>query len=73
MVYIGNIITVHELLADDEEIQLIYGGDNITRIWKDDQLEKCRGDLKITRDNPKCTLIVDCAEVKYLIVTKRWL
>lgn len=74
MVYIGNIIKAYSELSDDEEIILKYdGGDGETRILSDDKLEKMNGDLKISRTKPKCAVIVDCAEVKYMTISRRWL
>ena len=74
MVYIGNIIKAHSNLSDDEEIVLKYdGGDGATTILHDDKLEKQNGDLKIIRNRLNCAVIVDCAEVKYMIIHERWL
>ena len=72
MVYIGNILISHAELKDNQEIRLCYDGNNVTHITSEDNLGKQSGDLKINRPNGT-TVFVDCAEVKYMIIGRRFI
>lgn len=69
----GNICQAHEELAEDEIIEIHFDNENIISIQKGDKLEKSNGDLKITRASNNCSIFVDTAFVKYMIIKERFL
>lgn len=73
MTYMGNICKAHKELTEDEIIELHFDNENIISILKDDVLEKANGDLHITRESNNCSLYVDTAFVKYIVIKRRFL
>ena len=60
-----------EDLTEHEEIVLSFGYDYEVTIQPQHKLEKCSGDLKIIKEN--AVVFIDCAEVKYMIIHRRFL
>ena len=73
MVFMGNVCNAHRELAEDEIIELRFDNDNIISICKEDELLKANGDLKIIKPDNNCSIFVDTAFVKYMIVKRRFL
>ena len=73
MVYIGNICEAHKGLTENEIMELHFDNENVINILKTDELNKMNGDLEIIRTSNTCSVYVDTAFVKYMVIRKRFL
>ena len=72
MVYMRNIMELHNALDEHEVLDLRYRSGEESRILPSDELSTCRGDLRVVRTitADRCVILIDPAEVERVILRK---